>query len=306
MTGASVSRGILVWRSVSRLRGRYTILFVLVAVSTAFSIIGISLGSYAGERSSGSAQETARMREITIYPDRAHITESGLSVVRGISADTEANPFVRVVGGMTDSAVSVSMVGVDPRSLPPNLVDGSFGPAGDDEWIVLPSRAAGAELSDLLDTVVTITVTTAVDFESGTTRDIPLRVSGIADPSYQVDAVDAAYVSLDRAKTLYFDRLGIAPGELDAVGGYEKATVIVADQRDVGRVVEELQGHGYQAISALQEMQAVPGVIALVRLVSSALIRRRTGRGVERECLLSREDVEYDVHIRLLRRSLRK
>lgn len=47
--------------------------------------------------------------------------------------------------------------------------------------------------------------------------------------------------------------------------------MIVADQRDVGRVVEELQGHGYQAISALQEMQAVPGVIALVRLVSSVV-----------------------------------
>lgn len=50
-----------------------------------------------------------------------------------------------------------------------------------------------------------------------------------------------------------------------------KATVIVADQRDVGRVVEELQGHGYQAIGAPAEMQAVPGVIALVRLVSSVV-----------------------------------
>ena len=38
----------------------------------------------------------------------------------------------------------------------------------------------------------------------------------------------------------------------------------------------------------------------------SALIHRCGGRGVERECPLSREDVEYDVHIRLLRRSLRK
>jgi hypothetical protein len=30
------------------------------------------------------------------------------------------------------------------------------------------------------------------------------------------------------------------------------------------------------------------------------------GDSVERECPLSREDGEYDVHIRLLRRSLRK
>jgi peptide-methionine (R)-S-oxide reductase len=37
-----------------------------------------------------------------------------------------------------------------------------------------------------------------------------------------------------------------------------------------------------------------------------ALIHRRGGRGVERECPLSREDGDCDVHIRLLRRSLRK
>lgn len=55
-----------------------------------------------------------------------------LSVVRGISAVTEAYPFVRVVGGMTDGAGNVGMGRCGSAISASNLVDGSFGPAGDD------------------------------------------------------------------------------------------------------------------------------------------------------------------------------
>lgn len=268
MAQADVTRSGIILRSVLRLRVRYAMLFALIAISTAFAILGVFLGSYAGDSSSSSSQETRRLREITVYPGSRTITDTDLAAIQGLTGVEHVIPFVRVVVGMeAGGGASLSIVGVDGAAHPPNLVMGEFGSDHDTSWIVLPEKAGDNHLGHVLGQDIVLTATSAIDSETGQTREVPFRVVGISDPTYQVDAVDAAYVSLDAAKALYFARLGITPSELAEAGGYEKASVIASDQGSVAAVVEALQGQGFQAVSTIQELESVPGVIALIRLV---------------------------------------
>lgn len=259
--------------SVGRLRRRYLLLGLILAISSAIAVFGGALGSYAATQSSSDSQATAQLRTISVYANRAIITDASVAAMKALPGVSDAVPFIRVVAGVPSTGEEVSLIGVTPTSAPSNIIKGSFGFAqgAGDNWVVMPASIDDSSFADLIGSTLDLTLTTAKNSETGVTHDVKFNVTGVADPAYQVDAVNAAYISLPLARQLYFDRLGLTSAKLDEAGGYERATLLVDSQEQVAPVVEELQRQGYQAVSRLQEVQSVPGVIALIRLASTVV-----------------------------------
>ena len=265
----TLSRGRLIGEAIKRLRSRYLVLSLVLGLSTMAIVFGASVSSYAtGQSASGSAA-TSALRQIQFYPDTRVITDGTISDLAEQPHVDWVVPFVRVIGLIGETGEDISVIGVTVESVPPNLLNGDFGQDDGGNWIVLPSTVGGHTYDDIIGGSIELTFTVAVDGVSGYTRDDAFIVTGVADPSYQVDAPNAAYVSLQTATKLYKERNGLTDEiSLAAFGGYEKATLQVDDQANVDGVLADLQAHGFRAVSQLQMLDQVPGVIAIIRLVT--------------------------------------
>ncbi|AEE44245.1 FtsX-like permease family protein [Cellulomonas fimi] len=264
----------LVVGGVRRLRGRYVSLAVVVSISCAGSLFALLLGSYADRQTAQDADATAVLREITLYPSQTLLTPATLDGVRGEDGVESVSPFLRVTAGMRTTGSDLSLVALTPAIRPP-LVAGSFEPAEDDRGVpgvVLPATIGSLDLRTLVGRDVDLTVTVALDEGIGTTRDLTFHVTGVSDPTYQVDAPDAAYAAFEVVEPLYLDRLGVGEDGVEAVGGYDKATVVAAAGTDVEELTRTLQGQGFQAVSRSQELATLPGIIVLIRTAGGVVV----------------------------------
>jgi putative ABC transport system permease protein len=261
----------LVLSGIRRLGTRYAALAIVLALSTAASVFGSLVGSYATAASGAGATGTASLRSISVYPDRETVTDDSVAAFRGIPGVESAAAFIRVPAGMQSTGADLSLIGLTGQN-PPPILAGTLTPApGGNPSIVLPATAGSTDFRGLVGSTVELTFTVAVDAESGTTSTRRFRVTGVSDPAYQVDAPHAAYIDGGLARELFLLRLGIQPSALADAGGYEKASVQVLDQGQVPEVTAALQQLGYQAVSRLQEVDAVPGVISLIRVATGVL-----------------------------------
>jgi len=234
---------------------------------------GIGLGTFATSSSSDDSAGTADLRQIKVYPDRSSLTDASLATIEGATGVEFATPFVRVTAGLNETGDDVSLIGITQKTAPKCLASGGYGPfSADARWVVLPAEVGANAYADKINNKIDLTVTSALGESAGTPSVISLDVTGTCDASYQVDAVNAAYVPLDYARELYLDRLGIkSTKELDESGGYEMATVQVKSQRDIEPVLHQIQSEGFQAVSRAQELNEVPGVIQVIRLATYVL-----------------------------------
>jgi putative ABC transport system permease protein len=259
----------LVIRSAWRLRGRYAALAALLVLGGGVVSVGACLGAYSG-KSSAAEVDGGALRSITVYGDAATLTSRELRRIQAIPGVTSATPVVATPVGLKESGSSLTLVGWNPSAAPP-MVQGPDGTEPAEAEVVLPATADGMDLRPLLGRMVQLTYTVAVTTSSGTTRDISLRVVGLSDPTYQVDGPLTAYASLPVVTRLAAARAGVPVNVFGASHGYDKVLVVASSRQDVALVLESLQGQGFHAVSVLQELDALPGVIALIRMVTVAL-----------------------------------
>lgn len=273
MSGGRTSLLTLVLAGVARLRARYVGLALLVLVSTAASVFGTLVGSYASGRGGAVDEDTEELRVVSVYASQDVLTDGAVRALQGLPGVESAAPFIRVPAGMQSTGADLSLVGIDGAGQPP-IIAGEMRTGVDERGvpgIVLPATIGTLDLRPLVGTAVEVTYTVAVDSEAGFTRTQGFVVTGVSDPSYQVDALNAAYIDQALAVELYMVRTGADAGTLAAHGGYERVRVVASEQGSVDEVTRAIQAQGYQAVSRVQELAAVPGVIALIRLASGVL-----------------------------------
>lgn len=268
----TISRWQLVIHAVRRLKSRYVTLGVVLGLSTAAIVFATGVSSYGAAQSSDDAIALQSLRDIHVYANGSPITEDTISRFAGIPHAVSVVPFVRVMGGLRATGDDISLIGVTSDALPPSLLLGEFGDDSSESWVVLPATIGANDYRDQIGKTITVTVTVATDSQSGAGRDLKLKVVGVCDPSYQVDALNAAYISLTAAKQLFMDRYGLKDqAQLAAYGGYENATVSVDSQDNVASVLAQLQADGFRAVSVAQEVAQVPGVIEIMRVIAVAV-----------------------------------
>jgi putative ABC transport system permease protein len=209
------------------------------------------------------------LRTVTLYGDSKALTSGELKGIQAMPRVASAVPVVATPVGLRETGSSITLVGWSPSTAPP-MVTGTAQKIATGE-VVLPASADGVDLHRLLGQTVHLTYTVAATTNSGTTKDVTLRVVGLSDPTYQVDGPLTGYASLPLVTGLAADRAGVPVSVLVGSHGYEKVLVVTRTPGDVGVVVQDLQRRGIHAVSVLQELDALPGVISLIRMVTAAL-----------------------------------
>ncbi len=263
-----ITIGGLALAGVIRQPARYAGLALLLVVTTLVTSVAATLGSYAG--GSVTDQQASSLRTLTVLPDTGRLSPAVLEKIRSMPGVERAEAAMSVQVGLRDTGSSITLFALNPLTQPPLVAGGPVGALAPDE-IVVPQTADGRPLDGLLGREVTLTYTVAVTENSGTTRDRAFRVRALADPTYQVDAPLAAYAALDTTVELAASRLGVTPTELLRDQGYNRVVVMARSALDHDALLTELQGQGYQVVSKRQEVAEIPGVISLIRAVSTVM-----------------------------------
>lgn len=270
-TPGRMKRRQLVASGIRRQRRRFVVLALVTAMSTGSVAVGLSLGSYVATEVDQAVETDSPLRTVTVYNDQTPLPSRVLSELEALPDVEEAIPVLRVPAGLDHSRSSVTLMNLPSRNDVP-IVGGGV-PAGGlaDDEIILPASADGVNLQDLLGTTTAITYTEGVDAGAGVGRSMNLNVVAIFDPSFQVDAPIAAYVSQSLAQKLAAARIGVPEPEYLSTIGYDQVVVIAESTAAVDGVTRAIQDLGYHAVSQLQQMSQVPGVIQLVRGATTAL-----------------------------------
>jgi putative ABC transport system permease protein len=252
-----------------RLRRRYLSLIALLVIGAAMVTVGSALGSYAGQQGTDGLDQGTALRTITLYGDAQPLALETVDRVRAMPGVASAEPVVSVPVGLSETRSALAVVGWNAATAPP-MVGGAPAKAPGKGEIILPATADGQDLQGLFRTTAHLTYTVAATDSSGVTKELPLTVVGFSDPTYQVDGPIAAYAAPGTVNRLAAARSGLTP-ELFAARGYDKVIVTARSTAQVDPVLAAIQKQGVHAVSAVQELDAVPGVIALIRLVTGML-----------------------------------
>jgi putative ABC transport system permease protein len=137
---------------------------------------------------------------------------------------------------------------------------------------VLPATSGGVDLRGLLGKRIRVQVTRSTGQGEGQGVERGLRVVALSDPSWQIDGPDAAYVDPVTVLSWAALRAGVPARDFADTVGYESATVVSDSSGDVPRLLDRLQEQGYAATSLQQQLEALPGVLDLVRIAGLVLL----------------------------------
>ena len=138
--------------------------------------------------------------------------------------------------------------------------------------IVLPRIADGSDLSRTLGKRITVELTRRTGTNEGVGVQRNVRVVGLFDPSWQLDGRSAAYAAQPTVTKWAALDAGIPPSSyLDSVG-YDVVSVITDTSADVPAAMDRIQQLGYSASSLQQQLEALPVVLSLVKMMSRILL----------------------------------
>jgi putative ABC transport system permease protein len=138
--------------------------------------------------------------------------------------------------------------------------------------VVLPERAQGMDLTPLLDRTIEVQTTRAVASGQGVGAQDRVHVVGFFAASWQVDGPDAAYA--DDATVLRWAaaKAGVTVAEFTTSIGYDQVSVVVDQAGNVAGVLGRVQAAGFAGHTLQQELDALPGVLALIRTTGTLLL----------------------------------
>lgn len=262
----------LILAGIRRAPRRYIGLIFLLVVGGASVTVGTVLGAMAQAEASIGLDDATTLRTIIAYNDSGLLTEQIFHDIQALPEIESAQPVVAVPVGLEPHLSALTLLPWNPQSGVP-LLAGSAPAAGlKPGTVILPATADGSNLDDLLDQEAALIYTEAKTENSGVTAKLKAQVVAISDPGYQVDALNAAYAPIDTVIELAAARAGVPKEQYLAGQGYERISMVARNAADVAPLLERLQSQGIHAVSQSQQLGAVPGVINLIRIVSSVLL----------------------------------
>jgi hypothetical protein len=269
MSARSVTLGRLVRAGVLRQRRRLTVVALVAGLTAATSTAGLWLGSTVRQAVDDPAG-SGTLRQITVYADGPALTPSVVADVRRMAGVDRVDTSLEVSVGLETSGSVVTLFAVPMSGVP--ILDGSLPKGGlTGHQVVLPATADGTVLSDLVGRSTTVEYTERLREGLGTARHATIDVVATSDPSFQVDAPLAGYAAEPFVLRLAAARAGVADAAyLDSLG-YSRLDVQAASVDRVDTVTRALQDKGFHAVSQLQRLDEVPGVLELVRAATAVL-----------------------------------
>lgn len=254
-----------------RLRGRYTVLLLVLLLGSGLVAAGATLGAYADDGARKGVDEAGALRRIDVYGDGGGgpLTAARVEALRARSGAQAVEPVLQAAVGLEATRTLVTLTNIRAGSSPP-VLSGAF-PAPGTRGLVLPAAADGQDLSGLVGTTAAVSYTVGISNIAGRQMTVELPVVGTYDPSWQVDGPAAAYVPLDLVRDVAAARAGVDAAKFGELVGYDRVEVLADTVEAVPNLTAAIQADGYHAVSVQQGLAQVPGVIALIRLVTGAL-----------------------------------
>jgi putative ABC transport system permease protein len=98
------------------------------------------------------------------------------------------------------------------------------------------------------------------------------RLVGVYDPTWQLDGPDAAYAADSDVVGWAAERAGEPDDRYLSTIGYDQLTVVAKTAADVPGVMKSVQALGYPAVTLRQQLDALPAVLELIKLVGRVLL----------------------------------
>ncbi|MEU9666591.1 ABC transporter permease [Streptomyces bobili] len=271
----------LAWANVRALRRRMYGLVALVAVGGAVCLGALGIADRAQGATDTGVGESAANRSITVErpegrPGTAPLTPRTAARLAELPHVVSVQHRAQASFGVTTPAGDTALLYATtyrPALAPPvtESVRARLFPLRKGE-IVAPATSQGMDLSRRLGRNVEIETTRFVRPGEGTGVIGRARVVGVYDPTWQLDGPDAAYAADSDVLRWAAERAGQpADRYLDSVG-YDQLTVVAASAADVPGVMKSVQDLGYPAVTLRQQLDALPAVLELIKLVGRVLL----------------------------------
>lgn len=271
----------IAWANVRSLWRRLFGLIALIAISAAVCLSALAISHRAETAAHQRVQEGTGNRSLQLdrlgdRPDAHLLDAASLSAIATLPGVQSVEPRAQVSFGYKDRTVpGVLLYATTPRpSLLPPVSAGirpNLFPLRAHE-IVLPRTADTSDLSGLLGHTIHVQVTRATALNQGTGLDQTVTVAGLFDPSWQIDGPNVAYAEPQQVLTWAALRAGVPTADYAQTVGYDRVSVVAASSADVDRLLAQLQRQGFAASTLRQQLQALPGVLSLIRSAGSFLL----------------------------------
>jgi putative ABC transport system permease protein len=285
-------------------RRRFIGLAILVILGTAICLCTLSISGNAERAARQRVSEGTTLRSVEIErtndrPNGNTITPQKLAEIRAISSVTAVEPAVQATFGIKTSSIPGALLYgtlLRPSQSPPivkSVRPNVFPLTGREA--VLPAKAQDMDLTPLLGQSVSIAYQQTIGKGQGQGAQDSITVVGFFDPSWQFDGPDSAYVAEGPLVRWAAAKAGVPVDTFLTTAGYDKATVLARSSTDVPGLLTALQAKGYLTTSFQQRLEALPGVLKLLKFagrflfvlmvifvligavaLSGALVRQRT------------------------------
>lgn len=276
MTGAALRYALhAAWARRRRMLSYVALLVVAVGIVGATTGIADRAGSAA--RTTAERDQAGRIIDVepdTLVPGGATLTRATLSQLASIDEVQRVLPAARVpIGVKTATIPGVLLVGTTLQTSRPDIVSPAGAPVpvlrrGE---ILLPDRAQGSALEELVGTRVEFEGQRATGVGTGTGLQYRLQVVGTYDARFQVDGRDVAYLAIEDVAALAAAGTGLSVRRYETQFGYASAQLVTASESEVPGVVGRAQGLGLAATTLAQQYAELPAVLELTRLLGRVL-----------------------------------
>ncbi|MCW2643289.1 MAG: transporter permease [Dactylosporangium sp.] len=260
---------------------RFVGLTALIAIAVALCTTAFAISGNAERAAHDRVQEGAANRSITVdrlaeRPGAKPLRDAALGELAALPHVISVQPRAQVSFGYKDAQVPGVLLyatTVRPAQPPPvtrSARDKLF-PLQDGE-IIVPATAQDTSLAPLLGRTITVQTTRAVANGQGTGAEARVRVVGLFDPGWQLDGPDAAYADDATVIRWAAAKAGVTPEQFTNSIGYDRISVVVDSAGNVPDVLARIQAAGYAGSTLQQELNELPGVLALIRTTGKVLL----------------------------------
>ncbi|OIJ85490.1 ABC transporter permease [Streptomyces colonosanans] len=271
----------MAWWNVQALRGRLLGLVTMVAVAGAVCMSAIGIASNAQGSTTSQVGESTANRSVTVdspgeRPDAAQLTEATEKRLAKIAHVESVQHRLQVSMPVRDNPEGADLLYATTyrEALAPPVVKSvrkHLFPLRRGE-VVFPASTHGVDLSSMMGRTVTVDAHRYVRPGVGDTVSDRVKVVGLYNPSWQFDGPDTAYADDASVVKWAAAAAGKTTGDYLRTSGWNQLTVVVDSASHVPGVLEAVQDMNYPAVTLQQQLQALPGVLELVRLTGNVLL----------------------------------
>ncbi|WP_426569244.1 ABC transporter permease [Streptomyces canus] len=267
--------------NVRALRRRLFGLVALVSVAAAVCLAALGIADRAQGATDSGVKESSANRSITVdrpdgRPDTPQLTDRTVErLARLPHVESVQHRAQASFGLLTEAGDTVLLYATTYRpAMPPPVtksVRKDLFPLRPGE-IVAPARSQGVDLSALVGREIETETTRFVRPGEGTGVSGQVRLVGVYDPTWQLDNVDAAYAADSTVIRWAAQRAGVQEENYLRTVGYDQLTVVARTAADVPGVMRSVQRLGYPAVTLQQQLDELPAVLELIRMVGQVLL----------------------------------